>query len=301
MSTELLPGKHLFVDDFRIQEMHAARRVLHQPEKPWEKVSLHAGRLRLRRGAGMLPSLVHLRVATVIGTRVLVRDNPPKEFREYQICYAESAGGVHWERPHLGITAGRPTGRRARSAGGTATTSSTGAGTGRPGEPPRRHPRPGVLLPAGSGANQTWAGPLPRHARRLPGHLRRKYDPARNDGVTDCQLAWSRDSVRWERWPEPFIPHGEPGSFDRASVYCEYPAIRGDPIYSVHEKGPGRSPPRPFERPAPPRFTAVTPLCGRPTGSQGKGKHFPLSRDSKAAVQSFRLPSKLTSYLSSSI
>ena len=180
MSTELLPGKHLFVDDFRIQEMHAARRVLHQPEKhplnpvlrperPWEKVSLHAGRLRLRRGAGMLPSLVHLRVATVIGTRVLVRDNPPKEFREYQICYAESAGGVHWERPHLGITAGRPTGRRARSAGGTATTSSTGAGTGRPGEPPRRHPRPGVLLPAGSGANQTWAGPLPRHARRLPG------------------------------------------------------------------------------------------------------------------------------------
>ena len=87
--------------------------------------------------------------------------------------------------------------------------------------------------------------------------LRRKYDPARNDGVTDCQLAWSRDSVRWERWPEPFIPHGEPGSFDRASVYCEYPAIRGDPIYSVHQKkGPGGIPPGPFERPAPPRFTA---------------------------------------------
>ena len=47
MSTELYPGKHLFVDDFRIQEMRAARRVLHQPvkhgdnpvlgtEQPWE-------------------------------------------------------------------------------------------------------------------------------------------------------------------------------------------------------------------------------------------------------------------------
>ena len=47
MSVELFPGKHLFVDDNRLEELSAAKRVLNQPQKhpdnpvmrperPWE-------------------------------------------------------------------------------------------------------------------------------------------------------------------------------------------------------------------------------------------------------------------------
>ena len=85
--------------------------------------------------------------------------------------------------------------------------------------------------------NQTWAGLHLGMLGAYQADLRRRYDPARNDGVTDCQLAWSRDSVRWERWPEPFIPRGEPGSFDWGGVYCEYPVICGDRLYFLYTGG----------------------------------------------------------------
>ena len=52
MATELFPGKHLFIDDHRIEELTAAKRVLNRPrkhpdnpvlrgEKPWEQQGLH--------------------------------------------------------------------------------------------------------------------------------------------------------------------------------------------------------------------------------------------------------------------
>ncbi len=358
MSTELYPGKHLFVDDFRIQEMHAARRVLHHPEKlhdnpvlrpeqPWEETAVHAGAFLYDEERSCFRLWYTSQAGTVIGTRVLVRDNPPKEVRESHICYAESADGIHWERPDLGITnqqryrgnnilipSMRPPGRtelchlvddpadpdpeqrfrmiyldqaeEGDPGGGLAPDqklrlhahSPDGIDwTVRPWQPehlarlfgvlsyldeePRGELRPEAryilygqrgspwktrqigrrdsddfvhwsgnrpILESrlgdtpglefyylqGAVRNQTWAG---LHLGMLGAYhadLRREYDPARNDGVTDCQLAWSRDSVRWERWPEPFIPRGEPGSFDYGGVYCEYPAIRGDRLYFMY-------------------------------------------------------------------
>lgn len=76
MTTELFPGKHLFVDDYRIQEMRAARRVLHQPEKhpgnpvlrperPWEEAALHAGAFLYdeERGCFRLPAAPSFRTS----------------------------------------------------------------------------------------------------------------------------------------------------------------------------------------------------------------------------------------------
>ena len=92
----------------------------------------------------------------------------------------------------------------------------------------------------GAGVNQTYAG---LHLGMLGAYhtdLRRKYDPARNDGLTECQLAWSRDSVRWERWDAPFIARGEPGAFDWGGVYCGYPAIAGDTLCFMYTGESGR-------------------------------------------------------------
>ena len=56
MSVELFLGKHLFVDDNRLEELSAAKRVLNQPQKhpdnpvmrperPWEGKGIHLCKL----------------------------------------------------------------------------------------------------------------------------------------------------------------------------------------------------------------------------------------------------------------
>ena len=53
---ELFPGKYLFVDDGRIEELIAAKRVLNRPQKhpdgpvlrcetPWDAQAMHLGRV----------------------------------------------------------------------------------------------------------------------------------------------------------------------------------------------------------------------------------------------------------------
>ena len=365
MSLELFPGKHLFLDDFRIEELTAARRVLNPPVKhpenpvlrprePWEEISLHLGHLLYDSGRGRFRVWYSSQAATVIGTRVLVKDNPPSKVRESHICYAESADAVDWERPAAGVTEQdrypgnnivvpslRPPGRAflgtliddpfesdperrfkmmyldqagegevggglapdarlrlhahspdgihwtrypwqphhvARLFGVLAYLDETPCGRldpdapyilyGQRGSPwktrqigrrdsgdflewsgnrPVLESRladdpPGLEFYHLEGAvvNQTYAG---LHLGMLGAYhtdLRRRYDPARNDGLTECQLAWSRDSVRWERWDSPFVERGEPGSFDWGGVYCGYPAIAGDTLYFMYTGESGR-------------------------------------------------------------
>lgn len=96
---ELNPGKQLFIDDFFIESMQGARRVLNRPEKltvdqpleihldqPWEDVSAH-----------------HQRT-------VYIEDE--QRFRLYYnswidermlVCALDSADGLHWIKPSLGL------------------------------------------------------------------------------------------------------------------------------------------------------------------------------------------------------
>ena len=113
MRVELFPGKHLFVDEHRIETLTAAKRVLNQPQKrpqpvmqaerPWEQKGIHLGKVLYDRDRQRFRLWYTAQADTVIGTRVLVRDNPPKNVHESHICYAESADGIHWERPALDI------------------------------------------------------------------------------------------------------------------------------------------------------------------------------------------------------
>jgi hypothetical protein len=86
----------------------------------------------------------------------------------------------------------------------------------------------------GPAVNRTYAG---LHLGMLGAYhadLRRKFDPTRNNGVTECHLAYSRDTVRWERWTTPFLERGEPGSFDYGGVYCHFPAITDNKLYFMY-------------------------------------------------------------------
>ncbi len=93
---ELHPGKQMFIDDFFIEAMVGARRVLNHPEKvtvdrpmqtvtpdqPWE------------RGPA---------------SGAVVYDEHEETFRMYYpgqgslVCVLESVDGLHWERPSLGV------------------------------------------------------------------------------------------------------------------------------------------------------------------------------------------------------
>ena len=364
MSIELFPGKQLFVDDYRIEELIAARRVLNQPQKhphnpvlqaqqPWEEKAIHLGQFLYDRHRQRFRVWYTSRASTVIGMRVLVRDNPAKEVYETQICYAESTDGIHWERPDVGVAqqerypgnniviqSGRPPGRAelgyliddpfesdpkhryklayldqgeeggvgdglapdqklrlhahsadgihwtrfpwqpdhlARLFGVIAYLDEVPSGPvdpdaryilyGQRGSPwktrqigrrdsndflnwsenrpvleSRLGDTPGLEFYCLEGAivNQTYAG---LHLGMLGAYhtdLRRKFDPARNGGLTECHLAYSRDTLRWERWPTAFVSRGEPGSFDWGGVYCAYPAVTDDAIYFMFTGECGR-------------------------------------------------------------
>ena len=113
MGLELFPGKHLFVDDYRIEQMTAAKRVLNRPEKhaanpilrgehPWEAKGLY-GHCLYDRERRLFRLWYTAYGSGVVGTRVLGHDNPPSNVLESYICYAESEDAVHWRRPHAGI------------------------------------------------------------------------------------------------------------------------------------------------------------------------------------------------------
>jgi len=359
MSLELFPGKHLFVDDHCIEELRYAQRVLNQPVKyesnpvlagelPWEKRTVHLNSLHFDRERRRFRAWYDAAAVNVIGTRILVKDNPPTEVHESHICYAESDDCISWERPNLGIAeqerhpgnnicipSMRPPGRTslahladdpfetdparrykliyldqaeegkvggglapdsklrlhahsadgihwqhlpwqrehlARLFGVIAYLDETPTGpidpdarfilygqrgsrwktrqigrrdsndfvnwsANRPVLESRLSDQPAGLefyRMEGSVVNRTYAG---LHLGMLGAYhadLRRKFDPARNDGVTECQLAYSRDTVRWERWTNPFLERGEPGAFDYGGVYCHFPAITDDKLYFMY-------------------------------------------------------------------
>ena len=357
MRVELFPGKYLFVDEHRIETLNAAKRVLNQPQKqpqpvmqaerPWEQKGIYLGKVLYDRDRQRFRLWYTAQTDTVLGTRVLVRDNPPKNVHESHICYAESTDGVHWERPALDIVecerypgnniclpSLRPPGRTflsdlvddpfaddpqqrfkmiyldqadegavgsglapdqklrlhahsadglhwhrypleehhvARLFGVLAYLDEVPSG---PIDPDARYilygqrgsswktrqigrrdssdfinwsdnwpvlesrlsDTPGLEFYHMQGPiiNQTYAGLYLGMLGAYYADLRRKFDPARNDGLTESHLAFSRDSVRWERWDAPFIPRGEAGAFDWGGVYCEYPAIGDDQLYFMY-------------------------------------------------------------------
>ena len=109
MALELFPGKHLFVDDFRIEGMTAARRVLNRPRKHadnpifrgeggWEAKGMY-GHCLYDRERGLFRMWYTAFGGGVVGKRVLGMDNPPFSVQENYICYAESEDAVHWRRP----------------------------------------------------------------------------------------------------------------------------------------------------------------------------------------------------------
>ena len=114
MAIELYPGKQLFVDDYRIESMTGAKRVLNQPckhadnpilveEKPWELGGIHIESILFDEERGLF-CLWYIGVGNnVVGTRIKRPDNPPSNVYGTYICYAESDDAVHWERPALGI------------------------------------------------------------------------------------------------------------------------------------------------------------------------------------------------------
>ena len=94
-----------------LKRLPAAKRVLNQPQKqpvmqaerPWEQKGIPLDKVLYDRDRQRFRLWYTAQADTVIGTRVLVQDNPPRKVHESHICYAESADGVHWERPALDI------------------------------------------------------------------------------------------------------------------------------------------------------------------------------------------------------
>ena len=77
---------------------------------------------------------------------------------------------------------------------------------------------------------QTYAMPVFRYANVYLGLLM-MFDT--RDDVVDCELAWSADTVHWERVcpGTPLIPRGEKGSFDSGCIYgAAYPILRNNEL-----------------------------------------------------------------------
>lgn len=106
MGIELFPGKQLFVDDYRIEAMTAAKRVLNQPrkhpanpvfgpEKAWQERGIHVSSMLFDKDRGVLRLWYTAEDNRVVGTRIKRPDNPPSNVYGKQICYAESTDAVH--------------------------------------------------------------------------------------------------------------------------------------------------------------------------------------------------------------
>ena len=82
MSVELFPGKHLFVDEHRIETLTAAKRVLNQPQKqsqpvmqaerPWEQKGIHLGKILYDRDRQRFRLWYTAQTDTVLGTLQLL-------------------------------------------------------------------------------------------------------------------------------------------------------------------------------------------------------------------------------------
>jgi len=54
---------------------------------------------------------------------------------------------------------------------------------------------------------------------------------ARVDGHVDTQLAFSRDTVSWTRYRQPFLQRGIPGSWDGGMLYGDAPILHNDRLW----------------------------------------------------------------------
>jgi len=78
-------------------------------------------------------------------------------------------------------------------------------------------------------AHQTYCLPVFPYANGYLGYLMMYHVGV--DRAVDCELAWSPDSIHWQRVAPgvPFIPRGEKGSYDGACIYAPSgPAIAQD-------------------------------------------------------------------------
>ena len=85
-------------------------------------------------------------------------------------------------------------------------------------------------LPEEGAERQTYAMPVFRYANVYLG-LVTMFD-TRSDAV-DCELAWSPDTVKWERIcpGTPLIPRGPEGSYDSGCIYAAaYPVMYGNEL-----------------------------------------------------------------------
>ena len=81
----------------------------------------------------------------------------------------------------------------------------------------------------GDPGNQTYAMPVFRYAGVFLGLLM----ILRADQTVDCELAWSRDTRKWERVcpGQPLIPRGPTGAYDYGCIFAAgYPIVCGDDI-----------------------------------------------------------------------
>ena len=106
----IFPRKHLFIDDFIIEEMQGLRRTLNQPEKhagnpimvaekPWELAGIDMPFVVFDKEEQLFKMAYR---ATGPGPTGGIGD----QTRNANTCYAQSADGIHWERPDLGVREG---------------------------------------------------------------------------------------------------------------------------------------------------------------------------------------------------
>ena len=93
---EMHPGKQMFIDDFFIESLTGARRVLNHPDKVTVDAPLHTITPDKPWESTTPSGAVHY-------------DEINRTFRMYypgvnsHVCVIESTDGIHWERPNLGL------------------------------------------------------------------------------------------------------------------------------------------------------------------------------------------------------